>query len=178
MNSYPTLFFKLLLAVLLISLFAQLSIDLPIGETSIPITGQTFAVLLVGYYLGITWGTLAVCLYLLTGLLGLPIFADGKSGLAVLTGGSGGYLIGFIVGALLVAWLRGQINAPIFIKAFGLMALGTLVILIFGVGRLVQLYGLEKGLEYGFYPFWKGAIVKIVLGAIVVWAVDNLKRIR
>jgi len=169
-------FVQLFLSILLIAVFAQISIDLPIGQTSIPITGQTFAVLLVGYYLGSIWGTLAVALYVLVGLIGLPVFADGKAGVAVLIGGSGGYLIGFIAGAFIVGWLNQKVRAPIFINALWLMAVGTAVILVFGVGRLIQLYGLEKGLAYGFYPFWKGATIKVILGAMLVWVVEKNDR--
>jgi len=161
------------IAILFIALFAQLSIDLPIGQTMIPITGQTFAVLLVAYFLGAIWGTTAVALYVLAGLIGLPVFADGKAGMAVLIGGSGGYLIGFIAGAWSVGWLKNSIKQASFWKISGLMGLGTLVILIFGVGRLIQLYGMEKGLAYGFYPFWRGAVVKVFLGAFVVWGYEK-----
>ena len=173
--SYSFQLLSLVLAILFISLFAQLSIDLPVGQTMLPITGQTFAVLVVGYVLGAVWGTLAVLLYVLLGLLGLPIFADAKSGFEVLTGGSGGYLIGFIVGAWVVGYYKSAFQSASLLSALWLMTLGTAVILLFGVGRLMQLYGVEKGLDYGFYPFWPGAIVKIVLGAIVGYVVDRYK---
>ena len=165
------------IAILFIALFAQLSIELPIGQTMIPITGQTFAVLLVAYFLGAIWGTLAVTLYVLAGLLGLPIFADGKVGMSILTGGSGGYLIGFIAGVWVLGWLKNSMKQTSFWKAFGLMGLGTVVILLFGVGRLVQLYGMEKGLAYGFYPFWRGAVIKVFLGALVVLVYERKNRL-
>ena len=133
----------------------------------IPITGQTFAVLLVGYILRAQRGMFAVGLYVVLGLVGLPIFADGKAGLEVLFGGSGGYLIGFIAGAG-IAGIVPQ-KPFLFWNALLAMTIGTMVILLFGVGRLIQLYGIEKGLQYGLYPFWKGALIKIILGAGVAW---------
>ena len=173
--SLPFQFIKLSLSILFIALSAQLSIDLPIGQTMIPITGQTFAVLLVGYFLGPIKGTIAVLAYVVLGLIGLPIFADGKSGLSVLTSGSGGYLVGFVAGAAIVGYCRNVDNQPSFIRTIWIMAVGTVVILLFGVGRLIQLYGLDKGLAYGFYPFWRGALIKVLLGALVAWGIQHLK---
>lgn len=55
------------------------------------------------------------------------------------------------------------------------MTVGTAIILLFGVGRLSQLYGWEKGIAYGFYPFWQGAIIKVILGAAVLPLYYRLK---
>lgn len=156
------------LSVLFIALFAQLTIHIPAGETDIPITGQTFAVLLSAYFLGRMEGTLAVLVYILLGVLGIPIFADGKFGWDVLTGGSGGFLFGFVIAAYVVGSLGTEIWQYSFFRSLLAMTIGTLIILIFGIGRLTMLYGLEKGLAYGFYPFWKGAILKIILGASIL----------
>src|SRR3954470_12004276 len=78
----------------LIALAAQISIALPF--TPVPITGQTLAVLGTAAALGLWTGTAAAGLYALAGCVGLPVFADGASGLHVLTGASGGYIVGFI----------------------------------------------------------------------------------
>ena len=169
--SIPNKSLSIVSSIAFIALFAQLSIDVPLGQTMIPITGQTFAVLLVGYWLGTKWGMIAIVGYIALGIIGFPIFADAKSGWEVVIGGSGGYLIGFIVGAGIAGWFYNR--KPIFVNALLAMMIGTLVILLFGVGRLAQLYGLEKGLDYGFYPFWQGAIVKIILGTIAAWAVNK-----
>lgn len=163
---HPT--FQISLAILFIAIFAQLSIDVPLGESNIPITGQTFAVLLAAYWLGQKKGTLAVFAYVVLGTLGLPIFADGKAGWEVLVGGSGGFLLGFIIAAYAIGYLGEKNWWFSFTKSLAAMAIGTVIILLFGVGRLASIYGLEKGLAYGFYPFWKGAIVKIVLGSLIL----------
>ena len=163
-----TPFVQVVIAVLFISLFAQLSIDVPVGESSIPITGQTFAVLLSAYWLKRKIGTIAVFIYVVIGILGLPIFAEGKAGWEVLIGGSGGFLIGFIIAAYVVGFLGEKNWEHSFSKSLLAMIIGTAIILFFGIGRLANLYGLEKGLAYGFYPFWKGAIVKIILGAAIL----------
>lgn len=167
---------QIFFAILFVALFAQLSIDMPLGESSIPITGQTFAVLLSAYWLKRKNGTIAILAYVLLGVFGLPIFADGQSGWVVLMGGSGGFLIGFIIAAYAIGYLGEQTWRISFTKSLLAMTIGTAIILFFGIGRLTSLYGLEKGLAYGFYPFWKGAIVKIVLGAIVLPLYYRLKK--
>lgn len=174
MTNHP--FVQILLALLFVALFAQLSIDVPLGESSIPITGQTVAVLLSAYWLKRKIGTIAIFTYVLLGVLGLPIFADGQSGWTVLMGGSGGFLIGFIIAAYVIGYLGEQRWPASFTKSLIAMTIGTVIILFFGIGRLTSLYGLEKGLTYGFYPFWKGAIVKIVLGAIILPLYYRLKK--
>jgi len=156
-------FIQIIITLLFVSLFAQLSIDVPVGESSIPITGQTFAVLLSTYWLKRKMGTIAIFTYVLLGVIGLPIFADGKSGWNVLMGGSGGFLVGFIVAAYIIGYL-GEKGWP-FSFAKSLIAMT----------RLAHLYGLEKGVAYGFYPFWQGAIIKIILGAIILPLYYRLK---
>lgn len=154
-------------AVLFIAIFAQITIDVPVNDSQIPISGQTFAVLLVGFLLQRKWGTIALLCYLFIGIIGLPVFADGESGWAVIEGGSGGFLLGFVVGAFAVGWLSELGWGMSIFKTLLAMAIGTLIIMAFGVARLTQLYDFEKAMEWGFYPFVPGAIVKIFLGGVV-----------
>jgi len=149
------------LATVFIAVFAQITIPLPY----IPITGQSFAVLLVAYLLGWNRGMIAVLLYLFVGAIGLPVFAEGASGIAKLKGNSGGFLYGFVVAAFAVGYLAEKIEVSTFKKALGIMALGTGIILFFGVMHLSIHIGFQKALQYGLYPFIAGAVVKIVLGA-------------
>ena len=167
-----------LTAVFFIALSAQFTIEVPLNDAQIPISGQSFAVLLVAAILGLKRGVGAVALYVLLGALGLPIFADGESGLDVLLGGSGGFLIGFIFAAFGIGYRLSKLPfRPIsFLKSAYLMTFGTAIILFFGIGRLTSLYGFEKAMEYGFYPFWQGALVKILLGATVLFLVEKTKK--
>jgi len=87
---------------LFVAALAQVSLPLPF--TPVPITGQTFAVLLVGAVLGARRGAASLVLYLLEGSLGLPVFANGTNGLARLLGPTGGYLIGFVAAAWIVGY--------------------------------------------------------------------------
>ena len=75
---------------------------IPVAGSPVPITGQTFGVLLVGGALGLRRGAVAVALYVLLGVVGLPFFAEGKGGLTIISGATGGYLIGFILAGAVV----------------------------------------------------------------------------
>lgn len=95
------LVFLVVAGSVLIALLAQLEIPLQ----PVPITGQTFGVLLVGALLGSRLGAVTVLTYLAWGAIGLPVFAGGISGPARLVGPTGGYLVGFVGAAFLVGWL-------------------------------------------------------------------------
>ncbi|MGH3452128.1 MAG: biotin transporter BioY, partial [Haloechinothrix sp.] len=85
------------------ALAAQLRFTVP--WTPVPYTGQTGAVLLVGVALGSRLGAASMTLYLVAGVMGLPIFTNGSSGVAQVLGVTGGYLIAFVIAAALVGWL-------------------------------------------------------------------------
>ncbi len=160
----------------LTALAAQVSIPLPF--TPVPITGQTFAVLLVGAALGSRRGAASMALYVAQGLAGLPVFAGGKAGLAVLFGPTGGYLIGFIAAAFLTGWLaeRGWDRRPLTTALA--MILGNLVIYLFGVSWLAAFVGVSKAPLLGMVPFIPGDLVKIVLATVALpgawWVVGRL----
>ena len=174
----PTIFFKTFSGLVFLIAMTQVTLNLSYQEEAIPITGQSLAVLVVAALLGMRNGSLAIGLYLLLGGVGLPVFANGGSGWEIFTKGSGGFLYGFLVAGGLTGWLAQRWGIAHFLKNNGMMAIGTSVILLFGVGHLTVKYGLEKALEYGFYPFWPGAIIKIVAGAMIlsIWNIIFTKR--
>ncbi|MDA7571196.1 biotin transporter BioY [Porticoccaceae bacterium] len=161
------------LGLLLICLGAMVSIDLPWKDGGIPITGQSLAVLVVGFVLGPKRGLLVIAIYLIAGLAGLPVFAKGASGIDTLMGGSGGFLYGFLVGGYVCGALQENGFGDSFTEGLIVMAIGTALILICGIAQLTFLYGLEKALEYGFWPFWPGALVKIILGAVIIYYIPK-----
>jgi len=161
------------LGLLLICLGAMVSIDLPWKDGGIPITGQSLAVLVVGFVLGRRRGLLVIAIYLIAGLAGLPVFAKGASGIDTLMGGSGGFLYGFLVGGYVCGALQENGFGDSFTEGLIVMAIGTALILICGIAQLTFLYGLEKALEYGFWPFWPGALVKIILGAVIIYYIPK-----
>src|SRR5262245_8321736 len=93
----------ILLGTLLVAALAQIEIPLPF--TPVPITGQTFGVLLVGAALGSQRGAASLVSYLMLGIFGLPFFAGGAHGLDILLGATAGYLIGFIIAAYVIGLL-------------------------------------------------------------------------
>lgn len=157
---------------LLVALLAQVRIPLPF--TPVPLTGQTFAVLLVGAALGARRGLASLSLYTLIGALGLPVFAGGAAGLAYASGPTGGYLAGFIVAAFVVGLLAERgLERSIRTSILPFLA-GTLVIYLFGAGWLAVLFGLEKALELGVTPFLLGDAIKLALAALALPAAWKL----
>jgi biotin transport system substrate-specific component len=149
----------------LIAVSAQVSIPLPF--TPVPITGQTFSVLLVGASLGTVRGGTSALLYVGLGIAGLPVYANGASGWAQVTGATGGYLVGFVVAAALTGMLAERGWDRQFSSAIGAMLSGSVVIYLCGLPWLSHSLdtGLTKTLELGLYPFVPGDLVKLYLAA-------------
>jgi biotin transport system substrate-specific component len=150
----------------IIGLSARLIIPLPF--TPVPVTMQTFAVLLTGAMLGPRLGGLAVLFYLMEGSLGLPVFRGGTSGIAGLVGPTGGYLIGFIVAAWIVGSLVKRRWDRRFGQAFAMMLVGEAVILALGSAWLARFVGAENVLMAGVVPFIPGALAKAGLAAALL----------
>lgn len=153
-------------ASVFIAIMAQLSVYLPFSP--VPVTGQTLAVLLVGALLGSSRGSMAVLAYLAEGVGGMPVFAGGHAGIAVLAGPTGGYLLGFAIAAYAVGRLaeRGW-DRNIALTAAA-MLLGNAFIYLSGLAWLAQFVGTQNALMAGLYPFIIGDIIKIVLAALLL----------
>jgi len=147
---------------------AQVSIALPF--TPVPVTGQTFAVLLVGAALGTVRGALSLLVYLGAGVAGAPIYADHAHGWSVVTSASGGYLLGFVLAAALTGFLAERRWDRRFSSSIGSMLTGNVVIYLVGLPWLAVVLdtNLEKTLELGLYPFIPGDILKLYLAAAVL----------
>ena len=158
------------------ALLAQVKI--PLGFTPVPITGQTFAVLLVGASLGSWRGGGALLLYLVAGTW-LPFYAGGASGF-VGSIASGGYIIGFIPAAFAVGWLaeRGWDRKPRVLLA---MLVGNILLYVPGLLWLSTFAPAESRwattLEWGLTPFIVGDAVKLVAASLFLpgaWKLVNL----
>jgi biotin transport system substrate-specific component len=149
----------------LVAAAAQISVKLPF--TPVPITGQTFAVLLVGASLGCVLGTASAMLYLWLGVAGAPIYAHHDSGWSVITSASGGYILGFVLAAALTGFLAERRWDRRLSSSIGLMLTGNVVIYLVGLPWLAIVLNtnLEKTLEYGVYPFIPGDTFKLYLAA-------------
>ncbi|MGH3037689.1 MAG: biotin transporter BioY [Gaiellaceae bacterium] len=159
-----------------VALAAQVKISLRF--TPVPITGQTFAVVLVGASLGALLGLASLGLYLFVGALGAPIYAEGQGGWDVLTGPTGGYIVGFCCAAALVGWMAQQRWDRRFNSAVAAMLTGNVVIYLFGLPWLAREIGtgLEGTLEAGLYPFVVGDLLKLYLAAALLPSAWKLVR--
>jgi biotin transport system substrate-specific component len=153
----------------LTALAAQWRIDLPF--TPVPITGQTFAVLLTGAALGMTRGASGQLVYVAAGFLGLPVFAGGESGWSnVVAGGTVGYLFGFIVAAGVIGYMAERRQDRTFPTMFTAFIVGSLVIYAFGVVGLMITLGmsLNEAVVAGVIPFVVGDIIKGAAAGVVL----------
>jgi biotin transport system substrate-specific component len=152
---------------LLVAGLAQLSVRLPF--TPVPITGQTLGVLLVGASLGLELGVASMLLYLAEGAVGLPFFAEARSGadLLGLSSATGGYLWGFVLTAAVVGWLSRRGWDRSLRGSIGAMFVGEIVLYAAGVPWLMAALDLplEEGLELGLYPFIVGDTLKLLIAA-------------
>lgn len=148
-------------------------VDVPMWP--VPITGQTLAVLLVGSSLGAVRGALSMVLYAVVGALGAPIYSEGSSGLAVLLGPTGGYIVGFVLAAALTGWLAQRRFDRTLVRGMLAFVAGSVVVFAIGLPWLHTVLGLTwpQTLAGGLYPFIIGGIVKAVIAALVLrgaWA--------
>lgn len=159
---------------LFVALTAQIAIPLP--WTPVPITGQTLGVLLTGAILGPRRGALAILLYLVEGLAGMPVFAGMTSGLAKLLGPTGGYLLSWPLAAALVGWLAQRGWDRRIPTALAMFCFGNILIYAIGASWLniyKDTFGQISVMWAGVYPFLPGDALKIVIAALVLpgaWA--------
>ena len=157
----------ILLGSWLVALFAQIEIPLPFSP--VPITGQTFAVLLIGALLGSKRGVAAMLAYIAQGAAGLPFFAGGASGFGILTGATAGYLAGFIVAVYVVGLLAERGMERSFRTSVIPFLVGTIIIYAFGVTWLsIVLHSVAKALAAGLLPFLIGDAIKLFAAAAVL----------
>jgi biotin transport system substrate-specific component len=157
---------------------AQISITL--SSTPVPITGQTFAVLLVGAALGTVRGFASLLLYLVVGIAGAPIYADHHHGWSQVTSASGGYLVGFVVAAAVTGFLAEHRWDRRFSSSISLMLTGNVIIYLVGLPWLAVVLNtnLEKTFEAGLYYFVPGDILKLYLAAALLPAAWKVTRRR
>jgi biotin transport system substrate-specific component len=154
----------------LVALFATLTalgafIEIPLPF--VPITLQTFFILLSGLILGSRLAGLSLLCYVGMGSIGLPVFAGGASGIGVIAGPTGGYLVGFVIAAFVVGFIaerREDFKTDVLA-----MAVGIICIYVPGILQLMNFtgMGLERGLEVGIIPFIAGDIIKAGLAVSI-----------
>ena len=176
--------------VLLVVGFALLTaaaaqIEIQLGFTPVPLTGQTFAVLLAGAVLGMRRGALSQLVYWMAGLTGLPFYSGGAGGWKSGTGATLGYLVGFIVAAGAIGYLAEKKQDRNFATSLPAMLLGSTLIYTCGAAWLTTYLnigfatGETNAIALGVAPFLVGDVIKALLAAACttgVWAAINKRK--
>jgi biotin transport system substrate-specific component len=150
------------------SLLVAVSAQFQVPMVPVPMTMQSFAVLVIGAAYGARLGAATLLLYMAEGALGLPVFAGMKGGAAHLVGPTGGYIVGFVLAASVVGGLaeRGWDRSVVWTTLA--MLIGKVFIFVPGVLWLGALIGMEKALSLGFVPFVPGIFLKVALAVAVL----------
>lgn len=162
-------------AVALGTLFLTLSSYVEVPMVPVPMTMQTFAVVMVGALYGWRLGGVTIVAWLIEGAIGLPVLSGGAAGAIHFVGPTAGYLFAFPIAGAIAGWLAEQGwngNKPVL--AFVAAIAGNLACLALGGAWLAVMVGAEQAFIHGVAPFLVGAVLKSVLGAA---ALAGLQRV-
>lgn len=161
------------------ALFAALTgvlgfVSIPLPFSPIPVSGQSLGVMLAGSILTARQAALSILIFILIGAVGVPIFSGFTGGIGALVGPRGGYYIGFLIGAAVIAWTRGQNHHP------GRLALANIIggiIIVYAAGvvwlSLVTGMGLQKAVLAGAFPFIPGDLFKVFAATVIGTAINK-----
>ena len=185
-NSH-TRIFKSLIVIFLGSILLTISAKVKIPFYPVPMTMQTFVVLFLGLSFGYKIGLATVSLYLIEGIIGLPVFSNSPEkgiGLVYFTGPTMGYLIGFLPAVFLIGFLKlddwtkkENQSLKFFLNNLIKLLISVSVIYLLGLIWLNNLIGFEKALLFGFKPFWIAELFKILLLAFLVPLIIKFRKI-
>ena len=131
----------------------------------VPVTGQTLVVLLIGMTYGPRLGGMTMAAYLFEGAIGLPVFAGGAAGMAVLVGPTGGYLFGFFVAGVAIGYLAELGMGRTIASTIVAMIIGNCVIYLCGALWLANFIGFDQAISAGILPFLYGDALKLIVAA-------------
>ena len=153
------------------SLLLAVSAQFKIPLYPVPATGQTLVVLLIGMTYGPRLGGITIAAYLFEGALGLPVFAGGAAGAAVLMGPTAGYLFGFLLAAIAMGYLAERGMGRTVVSTIAAMVIGNCVIYLCGVLWLANFIGFGQAIAAGVLPFLYGDALKLVVATgLMPWA--------
>lgn len=160
----------------LISVLGYLIIPLPFSP--VPITGQTLAVMLAGCLLTPLQAALSVITFIFIGAIGIPVFSGGTAGLGVIFGSKGGYLLGFLIGAMVISLIRGKSNSIVRIISACIIG-GIVIVYILGIPWLSYITGMEitKAITVGALPFIPGDLIKAIVAGFIAKKINAGRRI-
>lgn len=156
-----------------LALFSQIKIILPF--TPVPITGQTFAVGIIGLIYGKKLGPLTILNYILFGAIGIPVYSGFSAGFPIVLA-SGGYIIGWIFTTYICGYFAEKGCTKSFFKTSLVLFLGYAIMYMFGLLQLSFFVGKENVIAYGLTPFILGDIVKLISVVVTVNLFDKLFR--
>ena len=162
-NTYIKNIFLILSGTLLLTVSSKIQVPF----WPVPMTMQTFVVLIIAMAYGWKLSFLTLVAYLIEGALGLPVFAKG-GGLLYLTGPTAGYLYGMAVAAAVIGYFADLGYGKSIIKCVMPLMLGTIIIFICGIGYLSSIIGFEKAIAAGLLPFIPSEFFKIALAVFII----------
>ena len=161
------------------SLLLAVSAQFKIPLYPVPVTGQTLVVLLIGMTYGPRLGGITLAAYLFEGALGLPVFAGGAAGVAVLMGPTAGYLFGFLLAAIAMGYLAERGMGRTVVSTIAAMVIGNCVIYLCGALWLANFIGFGQAIAAGVLPFLYGDALKLVVAAgLMPWAWRAVKSVK
>lgn len=186
LDTVPRTVVRDVVAVVGFALFtaAAAQVSFSLGFTPVPLTGQTFAVLLAGGALGSQRGAASQLLYVAMGAIGLPFYSDAQGGWEVATGSTAGYFVGFIVAAYFVGWLAERGQDRQLATSISAFVAGSVIIYTLGAGWLAYDLGIPltaeigepSAIAYGVAPFVVGDILKALLAGALLPAAWRLTK--
>lgn len=159
----------------LIAVLGYLIIPLPFSP--VPITGQTLAVMLAGCVLTPLQAGLSVITFIFMGAIGIPVFSGGTAGIGIIFGTKGGYLLGFLIGSIVISLIRGKSNSiprMIFACVIG----GIIIVYVLGVPWLSHItgMGIHKAFTVGALPFIPGDLMKAIVAGFIAKKINAQRR--
>jgi biotin transport system substrate-specific component len=155
----------LYISIVVLSMILSAHIRILLPFTPVPLTAQTFVVLLGSAYLGWRRAPIALGIYLCLGICGLPVFSGAEGGLAKVMGPTGGYLLGFLCVSYFIGKFRTQ---PMSLGKTVIMFLsGSMIILLFGMLHLALYldFSIKTAFLIGFVPFIPGDLIKVCIAS-------------
>ncbi len=160
-------YIKNILLILFGTLLLTLSSKIQVPFWPVPMTMQTFVVLIIAMAYGWKLSFLTLLAYLIEGALGLPVFAKG-GGFLYLTGPTAGYLYGMTIAAAVIGYFADLGYGKTIIKCVLPLLIGTIIIFVFGIGYLSSIIGFEKAIVAGLLPFIPSELFKIALAVLII----------
>ena len=162
-NTYTKNIFLILFGTILIAVSSKIQVPF----WPVPMTMQTFVVLIIAMAYGWKLSLLTLVAYLIEGAIGLPVFAKG-GGLLYLIGPTAGYLYGMAIAAAVMGYFADLGYGKSIIKCIIPLSLGTIIIFICGIGYLSSIIGFDKAIAAGLLPFIPSELFKIALALFII----------